>query len=219
MKLQPPYQINRLKKLNLASGMSGRYLQLQTLYFPHPALQASSKVPTTTSKPGSTVSKPVKQSGVKSSKSTSKSKKIASRSKKRRKPPVRGQRTIESARVVEIQNALAAAGYYKTRPNGEWDDSTSKAMSTYQQDNGFRTTGKPDAFLEEARTLAKSRLQIARFISHFPSLSQFRKGCLDAYVPSSSPGFRLRAGMTGSQEQVCENHCRPLVWPVGHDEV
>jgi peptidoglycan hydrolase-like protein with peptidoglycan-binding domain len=86
----------------------------------------------------------VKQSGVKSPKSGSKSKKVASRTKKRRKP-VRGQRTIESARVLEIQNALAAAGYYKTQPNGEWDDSTSKAMSAYQQDNGFRTTGKPDA--------------------------------------------------------------------------
>jgi peptidoglycan hydrolase-like protein with peptidoglycan-binding domain len=58
---------------------------------------------------------------------------------------IRGQRTIESARVIEIQHALAAAGYYKQEPNGQWDDSTSKAMSAYQQDNGFRTTGKPDA--------------------------------------------------------------------------
>lgn len=73
------------------------------------------------------------------------SKKPATRSRKARRRVVRGQRTIEAARVVEIQNALAAAGYYKLEPNGEWDDSTSKAMSAYQQDNGFKTTGKPDA--------------------------------------------------------------------------
>jgi peptidoglycan hydrolase-like protein with peptidoglycan-binding domain len=69
----------------------------------------------------------------------------ARRRKKSRKPIVRGQRTIEPARVVEIQSALAAAGYYDAEPTGEWDESTSKAMSTYQQNNGFKTTGKPDA--------------------------------------------------------------------------
>jgi peptidoglycan hydrolase-like protein with peptidoglycan-binding domain len=58
---------------------------------------------------------------------------------------VRGQRTIEPSRVVEIQSALAAAGYYKAEPTGHWDEFTSKAMSSYQQDNGFKTTGKPDA--------------------------------------------------------------------------
>ena len=145
MKLQPPLPDQRLTTLNLVLVCLAVVSSLRLFSSPILALQASSKAPTTTSKPGSTVSKPVKQSGVQSSKSGSKSKKVASRTKKRRKPPVRGQRTIESARVVEIQNALAAAGYFKTQPNGEWDDSTSKAMSTYQQDNGFRTTGKPDA--------------------------------------------------------------------------
>ena len=103
--------------------------------------------PQTTSK-----SSTAKKSGIKSSRTTSTpkktttQKKTASRSKKsRRKATPRGQRTIESARVLEIQNALAAAGYYKQEPNGQWDDSTTKAMSTYQQENGFRTTGKPDA--------------------------------------------------------------------------
>ena len=145
MKLQPPLPDRRLRTLNLVLVCLAVVSSLRLSTSPILALQASSKAAPTTSKPGSTVSKPVKQSGVQSSKSGSKSKKVASRTKKRRKPPVRGQRTIESARVVEIQNALAAAGYFKTQPNGEWDDSTSKAMSTYQQDNGFRTTGKPDA--------------------------------------------------------------------------
>lgn len=145
MKLPPPLPDRRLRALNLVLVCLAVVSCVRFFLSPIPALQASSKAAPTTSKPGSAVSKPVKQSGVQSSKSGSKSKKVASRTKKRRKPPVRGQRTIESARVVEIQNALAAAGYFKTQPNGEWDDSTSKAMSTYQQDNGFRTTGKPDA--------------------------------------------------------------------------
>lgn len=46
---------------------------------------------------------------------------------------------------MEIQNALAAAGFYKSNPTGQWDDETSKAISTYQQENGFKVTGKPDA--------------------------------------------------------------------------
>jgi peptidoglycan hydrolase-like protein with peptidoglycan-binding domain len=65
--------------------------------------------------------------------------------RKSRKRVVRGQRTIEPTRVVEIQNALAAAGYYKIQPSGAWDEPTSKAMSFYQQENGFKITGKPDA--------------------------------------------------------------------------
>jgi peptidoglycan hydrolase-like protein with peptidoglycan-binding domain len=47
--------------------------------------------------------------------------------------------------VIEIQNALAAAGYYQDDPSGKWDASTSQAMSAYQESNGFKVTGKPDA--------------------------------------------------------------------------
>ena len=95
------------------------------------------------SKPVQTTSHTKKQvSAAKSTKKSSTKKKTAS---KKSHPAPRGQRTIEASRVLEIQNALAAAGYYKEAPNGQWDDSTSKAMSDYQQNNGFRTTGKPDA--------------------------------------------------------------------------
>jgi peptidoglycan hydrolase-like protein with peptidoglycan-binding domain len=58
---------------------------------------------------------------------------------------IRGQRAIEPSRVREIQNALANAGFYRESPNGQWGDSTSKAMSAFQQHNGFKVTGKPDA--------------------------------------------------------------------------
>ena len=96
--------------------------------------------------PQSTKTTNTKSSGstVKKGKSTS-SKKKSGHSAKRKKQKVRGQQSIEPSRVMEIQGALAAAGYYKSSPSGQWDDETSKALSTYQQENGFKVTGKPDA--------------------------------------------------------------------------
>lgn len=73
------------------------------------------------------------------------SKKTSSRSRKKKAPKIRGQQSLEASRITEIQNALSAAGYYKSTPTGEWDDETSKAISAYQQKNGFKVTGKPDA--------------------------------------------------------------------------
>src|SRR5215467_12504332 len=54
-----------------------------------------------------------------SSSSATKKKKRKKQVAKKRQP--RGQREIELSRVVEIQNALAAAGYYKEQPSGKWD--------------------------------------------------------------------------------------------------
>ena len=79
-------------------------------------------------------------------KSTSTSgKKASSRSSKKKTTKIRGQQSLEASRITEIQNALSAAGYYKSTPTGLWDDETSKAISAYQQKNGFKVTGKPDA--------------------------------------------------------------------------
>jgi hypothetical protein len=72
-------------------------------------------------------------------------KQAAAKTSKRKKATPRGQREMEPSRVTEIQNALAAAGYYKNEPSGKWDESTSGAMSAYQESNGFKVTGKPDA--------------------------------------------------------------------------
>jgi len=77
--------------------------------------------------------------------SSASSKKGSSRSAKKKTPKIRGQQSLEPSRIMEIQSALAAAGHYKTNPTGQWDDQTSKALSTYQQENGFKVTGKPDA--------------------------------------------------------------------------
>ena len=143
MRTQPLLQAIPLKKLNFTLACLAVIYSFKLATTP--PFKASPQTPSTSSKATGTVSKPVTKPGAKSSSKTSTKKKTASRSKKSSRKVPRGQRTIESARVLEIQNALAAAGYYKQEPNGQWDDSTSKAMSSYQQDNGFRTTGKPDA--------------------------------------------------------------------------
>ncbi|MGH9426684.1 MAG: peptidoglycan-binding domain-containing protein [Terriglobia bacterium] len=146
MKPQPLLQEFPLKKLPFTLLCFAVISSLKLAAFITPALQAAQKTSTPSSKSSRTVSKPANPPGVKSSKNSSSRKKVAtSRSRKSRRKEIRGQRSIESARVLEIQNALAAAGYYKAEPSGEWDDSTSKAMSDYQQHHGFRTTGKPDA--------------------------------------------------------------------------
>jgi hypothetical protein len=69
----------------------------------------------------------------------------ATKSTRSKKGMVRGQREIEPSRVIEIQTALATAGYYQDQPSGKWDQPTTLAMSAYQEANGFKVTGKPDA--------------------------------------------------------------------------
>jgi Putative peptidoglycan binding domain len=145
VKPQPLWQKLLLKTLNFTLLLVTVVSGLSPAADASPASPPDPKTPPASSKSSGAVSSPAKQSGIKSSKNASTRKKTASRTKKSRRTMVRGQRTIESARVIEIQNALAAAGYYKETPSGQWDDSTSKAMSAYQQHNGFRATGKPDA--------------------------------------------------------------------------
>ena len=144
MRAQPLLQAIPLKKLNFTLACLAVIYSFKLAITP--PLKAAPQTPSTTSKSTGTAPKTTKNPGVKSSSKTSTpKKKTTSSSKKSHHKVPQGQRTIESSRVLEIQNALAAAGYYTQEPSGQWDDSTTKAMSTYQQDNGFRTTGKPDA--------------------------------------------------------------------------
>ena len=85
------------------------------------------------------------KSAAKPAASSSATKKKTQKKKVATKREPRGQREIEPSRVTEIQNALATAGYYKEQPSGKWDTSTAEAMSAYQESNGFKVTGKPDA--------------------------------------------------------------------------
>ena len=143
MRPQPLLQAIPLKKLNFTLACLAVIYSFKLAIIP--PLKAAPQTPSASSKSIGTTSKTTKTPSVKSSSKTSTPKKKTANSKKSRRKVPQGQRTIESSRVLEIQNALAAAGYYKQEPSGLWDDSTTKAMTTYQQDNGFRTTGKPDA--------------------------------------------------------------------------
>jgi hypothetical protein len=109
--------------------------------------QSSQKKETTASKAKTSSSSKTKKTTTSSTKksSSASSKKSSSRSSKKQAPKIRGQQSLEPSRITEIQNALAAAGYYKSTPTGQWDDETSKSISSYQQKNGFKVTGKPDA--------------------------------------------------------------------------
>jgi peptidoglycan hydrolase-like protein with peptidoglycan-binding domain len=84
-------------------------------------------------------------SGVKTATASTSSKKKQGKRRVARKRGPRGQQEIEASRVTEIQNALATAGFYKEPSSGKWDPSTTQAMSAYQESNGFKVTGKPDA--------------------------------------------------------------------------
>jgi len=71
--------------------------------------------------------------------------KVASSKKSKKVTRVRGQRTIDSSRAVEIQNALIRQNYLKGSPTGQWDSQTQVAMQKYQSDHGWQTKLMPDS--------------------------------------------------------------------------
>ena len=77
--------------------------------------------------------------------STTKKVPASTRSVKRRKARQKVQMAPTSARISEIQSALAAQGSYKGQPNGKWDAATTQAMKDYQSAHGLTATGKLDA--------------------------------------------------------------------------
>ena len=52
---------------------------------------------------------------------------------------------LERERIEEIQQALIREGYLASEPTGKWDDATRSAMRRYQDKNGFKATGLPEA--------------------------------------------------------------------------
>lgn len=80
-------------------------------------------------------------SSARARKTTLKSRKSA----KSRRTRLRGQQTIDSARALEIQQALIRQHYLSGEPSGEWDSSTVAAMQKYQADQGWQTKLMPDS--------------------------------------------------------------------------
>jgi len=77
--------------------------------------------------------------------STSKKAVAKTRTARKRKPRERAQTAPTTARISEIQSALATQGTYKGQPNGKWDNATAQAMKDFQSAHGLTPTGKLDA--------------------------------------------------------------------------
>ncbi|MGA2350799.1 MAG: peptidoglycan-binding domain-containing protein [Terracidiphilus sp.] len=60
-------------------------------------------------------------------------------------PRLRGQLSIDPARVTEIQQALIREHYLQIEANGQWDATTKAAMQKYQADQGWQTKLMPDS--------------------------------------------------------------------------
>ena len=73
------------------------------------------------------------------------SKPATKKSSRKRRARVRGQQAINKDRVKEIQIALVREGYLTGKPDGAWDDRTKKALSRYQEDNGWQSKVVPDS--------------------------------------------------------------------------
>jgi hypothetical protein len=65
--------------------------------------------------------------------------------KKKAASRIHGQRTIDSDRASEIQNALIRQKYLSGTPSGQWDSQTQAAMQQYQSDHGWQTKLMPDS--------------------------------------------------------------------------
>ncbi len=65
--------------------------------------------------------------------------------KKVRRHIIRGQRSIDSERAKEIQEALIKQNYLTGPASGEWDATTEKAMQKFQADHGWQTKLTPDS--------------------------------------------------------------------------
>jgi hypothetical protein len=69
----------------------------------------------------------------------------SSKKSKKKAHVIHGQRTIDSDRASEIQNALIRQKYLTGSPSGQWDAQTQAAMQQYQSDHGWQTKLMPDS--------------------------------------------------------------------------
>jgi len=72
-------------------------------------------------------------------------KKTTTHKSKKKAKKTRGQQAIDSARVLEIQQALIREHYLNGEANGQWDTSTLSAMQKFQADQGWQTKLMPDS--------------------------------------------------------------------------
>jgi len=117
-----------------------RILQSITVFCLSLLLAATATATTTKSKTSKPSNSHKSSSGTKSAKSSSKSK-----GKKSAKAKSHGQQGIDSARTMQIQEALIREHYLSGEPSGAWDQSTKDALAHYQEANGWQTKSLPDS--------------------------------------------------------------------------
>jgi peptidoglycan hydrolase-like protein with peptidoglycan-binding domain len=78
-------------------------------------------------------------------KSSSKAKKSKKSKPKKGAWKRRGQQSIATERTLQIQEALASAGYLRTEPTGKMDAATKQALIKLQKENGWQTKVVPDS--------------------------------------------------------------------------
>jgi Putative peptidoglycan binding domain len=91
---------------------------------------------------------PKKKSSKTANSSSSKSSTHKKRPRKKttgKSSKTRGQKTIESERAEQIQEALIRAHYLQGQPSGKWDDATQAALRHYQADQGWQAKTVPDS--------------------------------------------------------------------------
>jgi len=96
------------------------------------------------------------------------------------KPKSHGQQAIDTARALEIQQALIREHYLNGEATGEWDQATREALTRFQGDNHWQTKILPDA-----RALIKLGLG--------PSQQNLLNPESAAMSPSYQPGFEKSA--------------------------
>ena len=72
-------------------------------------------------------------------------KKTTTHKSKKKAKKTHGQQAIDSARVLEIQQALIREHYLSGETTGQWDASTTSAMQKFQADQGWQTKLMPDS--------------------------------------------------------------------------
>jgi peptidoglycan hydrolase-like protein with peptidoglycan-binding domain len=82
-----------------------------------------------------------------SHKSSKATKSASSKSKKKKsgKATAHGQRGIDQARTMQIQEALIREHYLTGEATGTWDQSTKDALAQFQGANGWQTKSVPDS--------------------------------------------------------------------------
>ena len=128
-------------------------------------------------------------------KSSSAAKASTQGKKKRRAKRVLVQKAPTADRIVEIQSALARAGYYQGAPNGKWDANTIGAMQKFQSSNGLDGTGKLDALSLQKLGLGSS---IAGVSAPKPVMPGGSATPPPQQAPASPAAAPSGAAMTGS---------------------